>query len=57
MKKRIISTLMALCMALTLLPVQVLAADYTVGEDTSVSARAGSGTGGGITGGKRVQLY
>ena len=57
MRKRIISTLMALCMALTLLPVQVLAADYTVGEDTSVSARAGSGTGGVITGGKRVQLY
>lgn len=46
MRKRIISTLMALCMALTLLPVQVLAADYTVGEDTSVSARALAGTAG-----------
>lgn len=40
MRKRIISTLMALCMALTLLPVQVLAANYTVGEDAGVSARA-----------------
>ena len=37
---------MALCMALTLLPVQVPAADYTVGEDTSVSARALAGTAG-----------
>lgn len=46
MRKRIISTLMALCMALTLLPVQVLAANYTVGEDTSVSARALAGTAG-----------
>ena len=46
MRKRIISTLMALCMALTLLPVQVPAADYTVGEDTSVSARALAGTAG-----------
>ena len=40
MRKRIISTLMALCMALTLLPVQVLAANYTVGEDAGVSVRA-----------------
>lgn len=40
MRKRIISTLMALCMALTLLPVQVLAANYAVGEDAGVSARA-----------------
>ena len=46
MRKRIISTLMALCMALTLLPVQVLAANYTVGEDASVSARALAGTAG-----------
>ena len=46
MRKRIISTLMALCMALTLLPVQVLAANYTVGEDTSVSVRALAGTAG-----------
>lgn len=46
MRKRIISTLMALCMALTLLPVQVLAAAYTVGEDTRVSARALAGTAG-----------
>ncbi len=46
MRKRIISTLMALCMALTLLPVQVLAANYAVGEDTSVSARALAGTAG-----------
>ena len=40
MRKRIISTLMALCMALTLLPVQVLAANYAVGEDAGVSVRA-----------------
>ena len=40
MRKRIISTLMALCMALTLLPVQVLAANYAMGEDAGVSARA-----------------
>ena len=40
MKKRILSILLMCCMVLTLLPVQVLAADYTVGEDTSVSARA-----------------
>ena len=46
MRKRIISTLMALCMALTLLPVQVLAANYAMGEDTSVSARALAGTAG-----------
>ena len=48
MRKRIISTLMALCMVLTLLPVQALAEDsaYTVGEDTSVSARALAGTAG-----------
>ena len=46
MRKRIISTLMALCMALTLLPVQVLAANYAVGEDAGVSARALAGTAG-----------
>lgn len=46
MRKRMISTLMALCMALTLLPVQVLAANYAVGEDAGVSVQAG-GTGGG----------
>ena len=44
MRKRMISTLMALCMALTLLPVQVLAANYAVGEDAGVSVQAG-GTG------------
>ena len=44
MRKRMISTLMALCMALTLLPVQVLAANYAVGEDAGVSVQA-SGTG------------
>ena len=48
MRKRIIATLMALCMALSLLPVQVLAASYAVGEDTGVSVQAGSGTGGGV---------
>ena len=46
MRKRIISTLMALCMALTLLPVQVLAANYAVGEDASVSVRVLAGTAG-----------
>lgn len=48
MKKRIFSILLALCMVLTLLPVQALAEDaaYTVGEDTSVSARALAGTAG-----------
>ena len=46
MRKRIISTLMALCMALTLLPVQVLAANYAVGEDAGVLARALAGTAG-----------
>ena len=42
MKKRILSILLMCCMVLTLLPVQALAEDtaYTVGEDTSVSARA-----------------
>ena len=42
MKKRILGVLLALCMVLTLLPVQALAEDsaYTVGEDTGVSARA-----------------
>ena len=46
MKKRILGVLLALCMVLTLLPVQALAEDsaYTVGEDTSVSARALAGT-------------
>lgn len=48
MRKRIISTLMALCMVLTLLPVTALAEDsaYTVGEDAGVSARALAGTAG-----------
>ena len=46
MRKRIISTLMALCMALTLLPVQVLAANYAMGEDASVSVRVLAGTAG-----------
>ena len=46
MRKRIISTLMALCMALTLLPVQVLAANYAVGEDAGVLVRALAGTAG-----------
>ena len=46
MKKRILSILLMCCMVLTLLPVQVLAEDYTVGEDTSVSARALAGTAG-----------
>ena len=48
MKKRILGGLLALCMVLTLLPVQALAEDsaYTVGEDTSVSARALAGTAG-----------
>lgn len=36
MRKRIIATLMALCMALSLLPVQVLAT-YTEEEDTGVA--------------------
>lgn len=46
MKKRILSILLMCCMVLTLLPVQALAEDsaYTVGEDTSVSARALAGT-------------
>lgn len=48
MKKRILSILLMCCMVLTLLPVQALAVDsaYTVGEDTSVSARALAGTAG-----------
>ncbi len=48
MKKRILSILLMCCMVLTLLPVQALAEDsaYTVGEDTSVSARAFAGTAG-----------
>ena len=48
MKKRILSILLMCCMVLTLLPVQALAEDsaYTVGEDTSVSARALAGTAG-----------
>ena len=46
MRKRIISTLMTLCMALALLPVQVLAANYAMGEDAGVSARALAGTAG-----------
>ena len=50
MKRRIASIFLTLVLALTMLPVQVLAEDtaYTVGEDAAVSARAGSGTGGGI---------
>ena len=48
MRKRILSILLMCCMVLTLLPVQALAEDsaYTVGEDTSVSARALAGTAG-----------
>ena len=46
MKKRILSILLMCCMVLTLLPVQVLAAAYIVGEDTRVSARALAGTAG-----------
>ena len=47
MKKRILSILLC-CVMLTLLPVTALAEDsaYTVGEDTSVSARALAGTAG-----------
>ena len=42
MKRKILSTLLALCMALTLLPVQALAvaADYTTGKDTAVQKAA-----------------
>ena len=48
MKKRILSILLMCCMVLTMLPVTALAEDsaYTVGEDTSVSARALAGTAG-----------
>ena len=48
MKKRLLSILLMCCMVLTLLPVQALAEDaaYTVGEDTSVSARVLAGTAG-----------
>ena len=46
MRKRMMAVLMALCMALTLLPVQVLAADYTVGEDAGVSEQEGGSAGG-----------
>lgn len=48
MKKRILSILLMCCMVLTLLPVTAFAEDsaYTVGEDTSVSARALAGTAG-----------
>ena len=48
MKKRILGVLLMCCMVLTLLPVTALAEDsaYTVGEDTSVSARALAGTAG-----------
>ena len=48
MKKRIASIFLTLVLALTLLPVQVLAEDtaYTVGEDTGVSARTLAGTAG-----------
>ncbi len=48
MKKRLLSILLMCCMVLTLLPVTALAEDsaYTVGEDTSVSARALAGTAG-----------
>lgn len=58
MKRRIASIFLTLVLALTMLPVQVLAADtaytvgedtaYTVEEDTEVSVQEGSGTGGGI---------
>ena len=48
MKKRILSILLMCCMVLTLLPTAAFAEDsaYTVGEDTSVSARALAGTAG-----------
>ena len=48
MKKRLLSILLMCCMVLAMLPVQALAEDtaYTVGEDTSVSARALAGTAG-----------
>ena len=48
MKKRILSILLMCCMVLTLLPTAALAEDsaYTVGEDTSVSARALAGIAG-----------
>lgn len=46
MRKRLVSILMALCMALSLLPVQALAADdaYTVGEDTRAKVRLYGGS-------------
>ena len=46
MRKRLVSILMALCMAVSLLPVQALAADdaYTVGEDTQAKVRLYSGS-------------
>lgn len=46
MRKRWVSILMALCMAVSLLPVQALAADdaYTVGEDTRAKVRLYSGS-------------
>ena len=46
MRKRLVSILMALCMAVSLLPVQALAADdaYTVGEDTRAKVRLYSGS-------------
>ena len=48
MRKLLFSFLFVLCLVLTLLPVTALAEDsaYTVGEDTSVSARALAGTAG-----------
>lgn len=46
MRKRLVSILMALCMAVSLLPVQALAADdaYTVGEDTRAKVRLYGGS-------------
>ena len=46
MRKRLVSILMALCMAVSLLPVQALAADdaYTVGEDTQAKVRLYGGS-------------
>lgn len=54
MKRKILSTLLALCMALTLLPVQALAAaaDYTTGKDTAARKAAPllTADSGGLTG-------
>lgn len=46
MRKRIIATLMALCMALSLLPVQVLAAEGTAQKTESAEQTTGAASGG-----------